>query len=231
MKLTKKVGNWALNKYVIAPILMWLYSQKWYYDLIMKWMPRLRLSTTFPVPENTNFIHWGALAQKGFKKLQPGDIILTHDKDKILTKIIGKATANENEDFIPAHAALCVSNNPDDPFQIAEMTQHNFTKSTWTDLCYESTRVMIIRCKDFSKDYIQKALIPKCKSFRNVKYDIKFNQGAEELICSELVYFSDVNHKLDVDLTPLIGHKPYISPMGLLKAKNIEIIWDSNKEY
>lgn len=156
---------------------------------------------------------------RGYKLLKRGDIVLTYDKNKATTILIPG---------IFAHAAFCVSK--DKEFEIAEMTHSNFTKSTFSDICYEADRVVIIRCVDFSIYYINK-MIERCKSFENVKYDTEFKLGVDYLYCSELIYHSDFEKKLDVSLEDLAGiGQDYISPDGLFKAKNIEIIWDSDKE-
>lgn len=194
-------------------------------------MPYLRVSTYYALPSNPHYEKWGALAERGYEKLQPGDIILALDEKKLASIIIGQATAEEDPNsypFVPSHAALCVSKNR--TFEVAEMTHLDYTKSTWHDVCYEATRVVIIRCDDFDKDYIKNVLIPTSLSFDGKKYDVKFAQGIDELICSELVYFSDKEHRLDVSLDPVLGFQPYISPVGLLKAKNCKVIWDSDLE-
>lgn len=233
--MTSFITNWLRTKaisLIIAQVKAWLFSQKWYRDLLMKIMPKLRLSTYYSEPNNENYKRWGALCRKGYKHLQPGDIILTLDNKKIASMIISKATADKDggKEFVPSHAALCVAKDPESSFEVAEMTHHDFTESTWEDVCYESTRVVIIRCIDWDEDYIKNQVIPTCLSFDDKKYDIEFQQGKEELICSELVYFSDPERRLDVDLDPVIGFDPYISPMGLLNGRNIEVIWDSKQE-
>jgi hypothetical protein len=125
--------------------------------------------------------------------------------------------------------ALCVKKDPFVPFEIVEMTHLDYTHSTWEDITRQSTRVVIARCKDWSTEYIEQVLIPSAMSFQDRKYDDRFQMGAETLACSELIYFSDVAGKLDVSLKPIIGGKPYITPVGLILGKNIEIIWDSDK--
>lgn len=159
---------------------------------------------------------------RGYTLLEPGDIILTTDNNKFSTKIIGGEFA---------HAGLCLSK--DGKFECAEMTHKNFTKSTFSDMCYEADRVVIVRCKDWDKDYVQEKIIPKCLSFKDAKYDtsFSFSLGNEFLYCSEMVYEADVEKRLKVDLDDLILlGRQYLSPTGLYKAKNVEIIWDSNKE-
>lgn len=229
MKITKKIGVFILSKYAFKPLLAWLYEQSWYFNVMKKWIPRLRFSTTYPVPENKNYRHWGALQKKGRAHLKIGDMVFTRDEKKLASAAIGKATGAD-EDFVPAHVGLVIALDPVETFEIAEMTHNDFTESTWSDLTHESTRTVIARCADFDSDYIDRVLVPTCRSFKDKVYDIKFTQGSDELICSELVFFSDIEGRLEVDLSPVIGMDPYISPMGLLKGRNVEIVWDSNKE-
>ena len=87
-----------------------------------------------------------------------------------------------------------------------------------------------MRCKDWDEDYINK-VVDKCKSFDSVPYDNAFVLGIKALYCSELVYEADFKGKLRVSLEDLMGlGRPYISPMGLYNAEDIEKIWDSDTE-
>jgi len=157
--------------------------------------------------------------KRGYSILRAGDIILTRDNWKLTTFLIPGEFP---------HAALCVSKGGD--FEVAEMTRVGFRKSEFYDICHESDRVVIIRCKDWDKDYIEK-VVEKCLSFDGANYDIKFELGVKALYCSELVVASDPEKRLIVSYGDLIGlGRPYISPMGIYAAKNIEVVWDS-KEY
>jgi hypothetical protein len=157
----------------------------------------------------------------GYEVLKPGHIILTVDEKKLTTKLISKFTGEEGF----SHAALCVSK--DKNFEIAEMTHKNFTKSCFFDVCYEATRVVILECYDFDEKYV-KEMVGWTKSLENVPYDNYFSLGVDALSCSELIYAVDYERRLKVDLKPIIGKEPYISPMGLYQAKNVKVIWDSN---
>jgi len=54
--------------------------------------------------------------------------------------------------------------------------------------------------------------------------------GVKALYCSELVYQSDFERRLDVNLEDLAGlGRKYISPDGLYKAKNVRVVWDSDE--
>jgi hypothetical protein len=211
-------------------IIFWIIKQKWYQWLMINVVPFLRFSTYYALPSNNEFLKWGSLCRRGYKHLQPGDIILTVDDKKLGSMVIGGATADHvgETNFIPSHAALCVGKGED--FEVAEMTHHHFTESAWEDVCFESTRVVILRCKAFDEHYIKEVLIPTCKSFKDKKYDVTFSMGIETLICSELVYFADKERRLIVNLDPILGFKPYISPLGLYKAKNCFVVWDSDEE-
>ena len=227
---------------------------KFYSWLVRDVIPYIRFSTYYALPSNPNFLKWGALANKGYAKLDIGDIILTVDDKKLTTKIITAATARDKKlDFVPSHAAICVSK--DGKFEVAEMTHSDFTKSTWNDICYESTHVKIIKCGSWSKEYIQgmMTLIPYLES---VKYDQLFKMGVESLSCSELPYAMDAiwNYalknnlpapeaieavrklgtfppaKAKVDLAPVVGNEDYISPLGWYMAEDAIEKWDSDNE-
>ena len=127
-----------------------------------------------------------------------------------------------------AHAALCIAR--DCEWEISEMTHTNYTRSAFFDICKESDRVVILRCKDWDQKYID-AVVEKCKSFQDATYDISFEMGIKALYCSELVYQADFERRLDVKLDDIVGlGQKYISPTGLLKAKNCDTIWDSDLE-
>ena len=211
-------------------ILFWIMKQKWYQWTMIHVVPFLRFSTYYALPSNKEFQKWGALSRRGYKHLKPGDIILTVDDKKLGSMVIGGATADHTgeNDFIPSHAAQCIGKGDD--FEVAEMTHHHYTRSAWEDLCFEATRVVIMRCESFDDAYINDVVIPTCLGFKDKKYDLTFSMGIDTLICSELVYFADKERRLIVNLDPILGFKPYISPLGLYKAENCFVVWDSEKE-
>lgn len=185
-----------------------------YKYLLIKVIPFIRFSLYYTKLKGFQYID-------GYKYLSPGDILLTVDYKKLTHYLIPGEFS---------HAALCVGigNEIDPKFEIAEMTHENYTKSFFFDLCKEADRVVILRCNDWDNDY-KKLVIQKCLSFENAVYDLEFDLGVKALYCSELVYQSDIEHRLQVDLTDLEGlGRPYISPTGLYQAKNIKVIWDSN---
>jgi len=160
----------------------------------------------------------GIKYHEGYKKLLPGDIIVTNDRKKLTSLLIPGEFS---------HAALCISK--DQKWEVSEMTHTDYTKSAFFDICKESDRVVILRCDVWKKSYVLE-VIKKCKGFVGAKYDQEFELGVEALYCSELVYMADFKKLLDVNLDDLAGlGRLYLSPDGLFKAKNVKIIWDSDK--
>lgn len=160
----------------------------------------------------------GTKYHAGYRVLKAGDIILTTDKKKLTTILIGGEWA---------HAALCVGVGTQ--FEIAEMTHTDYTKSHFFDVCKEADRVIILRCQDFDDAYVEK-VVEKCLSFEGAKYDQKFELGVKALYCSELVYESDFERRLKVDLSDLAGlGREYISPTGLRYAENCFVVFDSDE--
>lgn len=199
-------------------LILWVTQTKTYNWFLMKVIPYVRFSTYY-----TNIRGRKYLA--GYHLLKPGDIIVAKDDNKLTTKMIGG-------DF--THAAFCIDKLNQlevfDPklYEVAEMTHTNYTESFFFDICKEADRVVILRCKDFDAAYI-KSVIEMCKSFSDRPYDGGFELGVKALYCSELVYQSDHEHRLQVSLEDVAGiGQPYISPTGLYKAKNVEVIYDSN---
>lgn len=180
--------------------------------LLLKVVPFVRFTTYY-----TKFKGWQY--HRGYLKLKAGDIILTVDKKK-LTSIL-----------IPghfSHAALCISK--DGEWEVSEMTHKHYTKSCFFDLCKESDEVAIYRCYDWDEEYILK-VVEACKSLSDASYDTQFKLGVKALYCSELVYESDVEKRLRVNLEDLVGlGRPYLSPMGLAKAANVVKVWSSKDE-
>lgn len=187
--------------------LMWFMDTKIYNYILRNIIPYIRFSMYY-----TTFRGWKY--HQGYKLLKPGDIILTQDKKKLTTLLIGGEYS---------HAALCVSK--DGVFEVAEMTHTDYTKSCFFDICKEADKVAILRCKDWDTEYTQK-VVDKCKTFEDATYDNSFAFGVKSLYCSELVYHSDFEKRLIVDLDDLAGlGRNYISPFGLFKAENVDIIW------
>ena len=187
--------------------LIWFMDTKIYNYLLRHVIPYIRFSMYY-----TTFRGWKY--HQGYKLLEPGDIILTQDKKKLTTLIIGGEYS---------HAALCVSK--DGIFEVAEMTHTDYTKSCFFDICKESDKVAILRCPDWDTEYTQK-VIDLCRTYEDAIYDNSFEFGVKSLYCSELVYQADFERRLKVSLEDLAGlGRDYISPFGLFKAENVDIIW------
>jgi hypothetical protein len=192
-------------------LLVWITNTKVWSYLLIKIVPYIRFTTYY-----TDFK--GLQFTVGYKHLQAGDIILTKDKQKLTTVLIGGEFT---------HAAFCLRRGL--PYEIAEMTHNHYTRSYFFDICKESDRVVILRCKDFDADYINK-MIETCESFKDCKYDLAFDLGVKALYCSELVYQADFERRLKVDLSDLVGlGRQYVSPTDLFEADNIEVVFDSDK--
>lgn len=192
--------------------LLWFMQTKVYSDLVLKIIPFIRLSTYYTSMRGNQY-------HEGYKFLKPGVMLLTLDSKKLTTFLVPG-------DF--THAALCVGDcRSGDGFEIVEMTHHNFTHSTFFDLCKESDRVVIVECPDWDEEYVKK-VVAKALTFEGAVYDVEFGLGVKALYCSELIYQADVEKRLRVDLADLADlGRPYISPDGLYKAENLAILWDS----
>lgn len=187
-----------------------LMQSKIYNDVLLDIIPYIRFTTYYPEFSGIQY-------HSGYHFLKPGHIILTVDEQKLTTKLIGGEFS---------HAALCVSK--DNVWEFSEMTHENYRKSTFFEICKESTRVVIINCNDWDEEY-KKEVIKKCKSLRGAKYDTGFDLGIKALYCSELVYQSDFERRMKVNLEDLAGlGREYLSPTGILAGKNMSLVWDSD---
>lgn len=225
-----KHGDFMFKKLKYS-FLVWLMRTKPYLWSMKHLIPFIRFTTYYALPDNKAFQQWGALANRGYLQLRPGDLILAVDSQKLTSKIIGAATKEVGGHvpyFMPSHVALCVAKGGD--FEVAEMTHHDYTKSTWSDVCSQATRIVIGRIKDWDEVYVNNTIIPMALSFTNKKYDDAFVMGVDSLACSELPYFADLENRAKVDLSPVVGDNPYITPVGWMLAKNVKVIWDSNLE-
>lgn len=211
-----------------APLLLWFMDTKLYVFLLKKVIPYIRFSMYYTTMKGWKY-------KRGYKLLKPGHFLLTLDRAKLTGFLIpGDVT----------HAVFCVGKGDDVEWETSEMTHEDYTKSTFFDVCKESDRVLICECTDWDEAYT-KQVIERVKSLQQAKYDTKFvlnslsaqplvedsKFGFRFLACSELIYEGDFEHRLQVSLEDVAGlGRPYISPVGLLKGKNVRVVWDSDKE-
>ena len=201
-----------------------LMQTRFYAWLLLHVIPYIRFTTYY-----TSLRGWKY--QRGYKLLQPGDILLTLDRKKLTTLLIPGEFS---------HAAVCVDKGSE--WEISEMTHTDYTKSCFFDICKEADRVVILRCKDFDSEY-RENFIAACKSFDNARYDLRFDMALQQkgfscavLACSELPYQSDFEHRCRVDSTDTVGlGMPYVSPNDWWEATKINspnmfVAWDSDKE-
>ena len=191
---------------------LWLMESSLYRWVLRKIIPYVRFSFYYTSMRGERYL-------QGYSFLRPGDIILSRDNWKLSSFLIPG-------DLV--HAALCVGKSGDGtPFEVAEMVGTGYRKSEFYDICHEADRVVILRCKDWDDEYVPR-VVEDCLSFEGSDYDIKFELGIKTLYCSELIVASDPEKRLQVSYADSVGMgRPYISPMGIYAAKNIDIIWDS----
>tara|TARA_R110000868_G_scaffold87034_5_gene243677 strand:- start:13551 stop:14147 length:597 start_codon:yes stop_codon:yes gene_type:complete len=189
--------------------LIWLMKRKSWYWLLMKVVPYVRFSLYYTKLRGFQY-------HQCYSIIQPADILLTIDKKKLTTLLVpGNFT----------HAAIFHSR--DGEWEVSEMTHVNHSQSCLFDIFKEADRVVVLR-PSFDENYKQ-AFIEKCKSFVNAKYDVAFELGNEALFCSELVYESDFERRLDFDLSDLAGlGRRYLSPDGIYACKNLTLVFDSD---
>jgi hypothetical protein len=193
-------------------ILVWLMNTDFWVWALKHVVPYIRFTMYYPSLR-------GAKYHEGYGRLKAGHILLTNDSKKLTSLLIPGEFS---------HAALCVDSPWDaESYEIAEMTHTNYTKSYFFDLCKEADRVVILECADWDDAYVEE-VTAKCREFEGAAYDVKFELGVKTLYCSELVYQSDFEHRLQVNLEDLAGlGRKYLSPDGIYKAKNVRVVWDS----
>ena len=191
-------------------IVFWLMETSFYRNLLQNIIPYIRFSTYYTKLRGKTY-------HKLYSKLEAGDVILSLDRKKLTTILIPGEFS---------HASMCVDLVCD--WEISEMTHNDYTKSTFFDICKESDRVVIMRLINSTHMEVVDA-IERCKSFQDAKYDVKFDLGIESLYCSELIYQSFRDNVLGASIDDLVGlGRPYISPTGLYKARNLIVVADSD---
>lgn len=196
-------------------LILKLMQTKIYKYFLKNIVPYIRFSMYYPKLRGIQF-------EEIRTRILPCDIILTVDKRKLTSFLIPGEFS---------HAAFFLGFRR--TFEVAEMTHEDYTKSFLFDVCKQSDRVLILRCKDIALDpHYGFRMIHKCLSFQNTKYDSDFSLGVEALYCSELIYQSDFEKRIKYDLSDLAGiGQPYISPDGLLQAHNCYCVYDSDGIY
>lgn len=228
-------------------LILWFIETNIYKYLIKKVIPFVRFSFYY-----TKFR--GNKYHEGYQRLQAGMMIGTIDYSKLTGILIPKVSGG-----ILSHVGYCINKrNPDDITQlhqgqpvfhgegleIVEMTHTDYTFSDFFDLCKESERVVIFDCLDWDLDY-KRRMINAALSLRNATYDVEFEFGISSLYCSELIYMADCiannaeyfgelavpKPRIQASVEDLMGlGREYISPDGLLTAKNVRVVWDSKGE-
>lgn len=224
----KKMWHWLTKKFLI-----WLMQTNIYELVLLHILPNIRFTTKPSDVEGWQHEQLDAI-------LEPGDFLVAIDTHNatgaMIPKVTGGAIIN-GEEICVSHAAFCVAKGEGATkcgYEIAEMEAEGYTRSTFYDICKRADRVLICTCTDWDADYKQK-MIAKCFTFKKAHYNVQFalgmlKMGVRFLACSELVYENDFEHRLKVNLEDSAGiGRPYISPKGLLQAKNIVIKADSAK--
>lgn len=195
---------------ILRRVILWFFEAKLIGWLLLNVIPYIRFTFYY-----TSFRGWRY--QRGYKLLKPGHIILTNDAWKFTSILIPGDKS---------HAALCVTR--DSEFEIAEMTHKHFTRSTFYDLCHESTRVEIYECIDWDEEYV-KTVIRTCLTFKDALYGLR--DGPKFLSCSKMIVASDPEHRLKASHEDVLGlGMSYVSPTDISEAPNIRRVWDSDDE-
>lgn len=200
-----------------------------YYNLVKYTVPFLRLTPYYPKLKRLVF-------QKLYNKLQPGDILFQTDAKKVTAIAI-------RGDF--THVGICVAKG-EGIVEVVDMTHENFRQTDFFEFCKEATRVAIGRVRDPRWDV--ETFIKNVWEEQDSVYNFTFRakeridpRGTQPPVykgkkiykfnyCSQLVTTADRDNIIDVNWEDLIGLGiPYVSPTGLSKAKNLQIIADTEK--
>jgi len=194
-------------------LILGIMDSDFYHWFAFRVFPYLRFSNYYSEIEGWQY-------KRAYDLLKNGDMILATDKKKASALVIGGDLK---------HVGICVDKHSE--WEISEMTHVGYRKSTFFDMCKESDIIVVVRGKRFDDDYIKNVFIPNVKSYENVGYDLSFEFGVKALYCSELVYVSDVEKRLNLDTSDLVGiGREYVSPQAIFDTDQIEVIYDSRKD-
>lgn len=189
-----------------AKFLIWLMSTKLYRFFLRYILPNIKFLHA-PGP------NWDA-KQKLRELMQPGDIMISKDTYALTNLIIGGKFS---------HGSVVTGKDT-----IAQMTANDFDVVDVNEFSEGCTRIALLRIKDLDGGYGEKVSL-FAMTLSDRRYDVRFTLGVEALYCSELCYQSDYEHRMEADLTDLVGMgRPYISPDGLYDAHGLEIIYEWN---
>lgn len=198
----------------MSKLALWFIKTRFYKWLLFKIIPFIRFSVYY-APIRGNKYH------AGYKLLEPGDIILTDDEKK-LTSILIKGKFS--------HLAVCVDKGPDCEYEIAEMTNKNFTKSWFFDICKEASRVVILRNPRWGDGY-KMQFCDRVKAEDKSLYDGQFENDDNENACVELPIKGDYLKTIRIEpefIKLLNRHFP--TPDSFYKSPDLITIWDSDNE-
>lgn len=207
-------------------------SNAWY--RILKYtIPFIRLTTYYPqLKKDLIFVEL-------YRNLEPADILFQVDDKKLTTIGIGGEWS---------HVGICVGKG-EGKVEIVDMTHIGFRKIDFFTFCKESTRIAIGRIKDdrWDKEY-KELFLSMVWLEEGSEYNFTFrakekhdprkhgptNKDGVKVhkfnYCSQLPMVADIDDIIDANWEDLAGlGVPYISPTGLYKAKNLEVIIDTGK--
>lgn len=200
-------------------ILTFIMTREWYKHFMLRWVPFLRS------PISREHISMAKI-KEGLELCKLGDILVSVDETKLTALVPG----------VFSHAALVMGlltdeNEKPSLVNVAEMNHNGFEVKRFGVFCSEATRVMILRCKDFDWDYAEAVAEEAYRLGNQSEYDTSFSiSSVKALYCSELIYHADTEKRLKVRLDDLLGlGRPYLSPDGLVKGENCEVVWDSQE--
>lgn len=182
--------------------LLWLMGTRFYRFLLKYVIPQIQFfSATGPSY---------SFKESMRRTMRAGDVVLTKSSFHLTNLLIGGRFS---------HAAIVVG-----PDKIAEMTSNDFDVRSVDEFSKHCTKISLLRLHTNDQAYATQMAI-NAMSFSDRDYDYRFTLGVDALYCSELIYQSDTEKRLQCDLTDLVGMgTQYISPAGLYDAKGLKPI-------
>ena len=130
--------------------------------------------------------------------------------------------------FLPSgnglyHASFFINSN-----KIVSMQLKGFTVENLKHFCLHNTRIVILECPDFTKEYIDKIVIEMDK-YKDYKYNWKFKKESKNIMCCQLITKIDIEGRIILKKKYVDKNSQLPTPECFLKSPNLKLVYDTQK--
>lgn len=189
--------------------LIWAFSKKAVQIIILKVLPKIRLSTGYAL------VGWSDYMAVSIRA-QPGDIIFSVDKSKLTSLLIPGYWS---------HVGIVVKNDHDqDGVMIVEAVPPEVRETSLFEFCKCADEIMVLR-PDVTNEVREQAIF-RAKYNIGREYDACFKIGPAALYCAELISYCFLQ-SVKFDWSDLWGlGYPYLSPDGVADGEPMAVVYE-----